>query len=1282
MKKRNRILSFILVLALLLSSFAVLSYAAEGDEGEEETTGTKIFLNRKYDEGWDYKNGIGPGGMEVLEGNKIFIDNEFTRDGDYNYFVRIQNAELLNKQVYLQYDLAPTKELDKVFVEFRLKIDAPTNLKPGSFLYTKSATLWQDIINIQDSALYVTTAAGGTSVLKVKDFTGDWMNIGLVFDYTDGGASLSIYVDGERQSTFALPDEYKNTPASYLRFHIKSVSKSEELGQNICIDDFKIYGGVDDFTELPADNYGSYVNTDLAKNISIKKSDGSEEKGLNDYLNESLAMKVGVDYMLMNGKKSTIFDDGKYGAPVITDDGIALSLDAVLEYLGYPYFLRPDGISYDISTGGEATYLTIGRKTATVGGKVVTLKMAPGYATEGDKRYTVIGLDDIETLFPGFYVCYDDMGLIIISKYENLISRDTGLQDMINLMNRFIFDDVTGEQFFQDFEAKMAENGGDLKTHPRVQVTQSTFDSVRAEYEKGLAELTKNPGYNDSRFKYINDSVNWISSSFENFFKKNASGEYEWRYVVPSNGEYFTGEERSYGYFYQPYYVYKPDAQGVYVMQPGIAGTDMYGNQCYGDGYDVGGRSKLGDYSNWIKYFGFAYQMTGDTKYVEGTYLMMKALIQWKHWGEGHFLNNADGVACIALGYDWLYNGFDDVADGDAKRQEIAEAIIRKSLYPGWAQFHNIIVNHSARAAGGWNWSNKTNNWVTVCDSGMMLALIAVAEYQDYEFLSPVTNTLHKSGTLMRDLFTDMMADISDCLGAYAPDGSYVESPAYWGYGTNTLFLMIQSLMTATGKDYGLLDSYGLDSTCNFVVNIESNEGMYWNYHDAGYGSVDTKNFSWFGMMYGQYNLIAIRKNQLDSGAKSYSYEDLFYYYPEYQNNPDVLKNAQLEYYWSGIDTFVARDSWESGAIYTGLHAGANLVSHGQIDAGNFVYTKYGVRWFTDLGSDNYNLTEYWTTNLRYKLYRMNAEGHNTVIIDDASLPHGEDLNGVAKTEKIFSNEHGAYSIINTTNVYKGLASSAKRGLLFTSNRKTVVIQDEITLPAAYHLYWVAQTDISQRGRIEVSVDGKQVVMNDGNGHYIRVTMVTKSSALKFTVASQTTKLLDATYDYQHRSDNGVTENKRTGYKLVVDFGNVLSLNFAIVIEDISDRMSTERFLDDADYTFTSMNEWVPAETGRHNDGAEGSKMNMSDVAPAVHEANNFYKTGAAFGTRLVPFYNQMCKAQALIVYFREDLTSTANRAAVAEYNMILKSYDDFREAVSDSTGDLSLIGSRLLGMG
>ena len=92
--------------------------------------------------------------------------------------------------------------------------------------------------------------------------------------------------------------------------------------------------------------------------------------------------------------------------------------------------------------------------------------------------------------------------------------------------------------------------------------------------------------------------------------------------------------------------------------------------------------------------------------------------------------------------------------------------------------------------------------------------------------------------------------------------------------------------------------------------------------------------------------------------------------------------------------------------------------------------------------------------------------------------------------------------------------------------------------------------------------------------------------------------------------------------------------------------------------------------------------MNMSDVAPAVHEANNFYKTGAAFGTRLVPFYNQMCKAQALIVYFREDLTSTANRAAVAEYNMILKSYDDFREAVSDSTGDLSLIGSRLLGMG
>ena len=326
MKKRNRILSFILVLALLLSSFAVLSYAAEGDSGEGTEGGVKVFLNRKYDEGWDYDNGLGSGGMTVLEGNKIFIDNEFTRDGDYNYFVRIQNAELLKKQVYLQYDLSPTKEFDKVFAEFKLKIDNPTNLTPGSFLYTKSASTWQNILNIQDSALYVTSSALGESTQKVKDFTNEWMSIGLIFDYTNDGAALSIYVDGEKQTTFALPDDYKTSPASYLRFHLKSTDKTELLGQSVCIDDFKIYGGVDDFTELPADDYGSYVNTSLNKTVSIKKSDGTEEKGLDDYLNESLAMKVGVDYMLMNGTKRTIFDGGKYGAPVMTDDGIGKEL--------------------------------------------------------------------------------------------------------------------------------------------------------------------------------------------------------------------------------------------------------------------------------------------------------------------------------------------------------------------------------------------------------------------------------------------------------------------------------------------------------------------------------------------------------------------------------------------------------------------------------------------------------------------------------------------------------------------------------------------------------------------------------------------------------------------------------------------------------------------------------------------------------------------------------------------------------------------------------------------
>lgn len=51
---------------------------------------------------------------------------------------------------------------------------------------------------------------------------------------------------------------------------------------------------------------------------------------------------------------------------------------------------------------------------------------------------------------------------------------------------------------------------------------------------------------------------------------------------------------------------------------------------------------------------------------------------------------------------------------------------------------------------------------------------------------------------------------------------------------------------------------------------------------------------------------------------------------------------------------------------------------------------------------------------------------------------------------------------------------NAQRGLLFTDNRKAVVMQDEMTLSSASEVWWFAHV---QDGEITVAADGKSAII-------------------------------------------------------------------------------------------------------------------------------------------------------------------------------------------------------------
>ena len=106
----------------------------------------------------------------------------------------------------------------------------------------------------------------------------------------------------------------------------------------------------------------------------------------------------------------------------------------------------------------------------------------------------------------------------------------------------------------------------------------------------------------------------------------------------------------------------------------------------------------------------------------------------------------------------------------------------------------------------------------------------------------------------------------------------------------------------------------------------------------------------------------------------------------------------------------------------------------------------------------------------------MGGEGQNHVIVTSqpVNIPYGQALNGSGDMEKTFTNEYGSYAIMDLASCYPGVVNYARRGMLYTNNRKTVVYQDEIGFRTVQDFAWIAHTE-AYSGTKEV----KKIVLSD-----------------------------------------------------------------------------------------------------------------------------------------------------------------------------------------------------------
>ncbi len=749
-------------------------------------------------------------------------------------------------------------------------------------------------------------------------------------------------------------------------------------------------------------------------------------------------------------------------------------------------------------------------------------------------------------------------------------------------------------------------------------------------------------------------------------------------------------------------------------------------------GYDPeGGRSALSNRSQYLERLGMGWQLTRDIRYVIYGFDVALELAEWKHWGPGHFLNCADGVAPIAYYYDWcydaimaIYNGTDDMdGDGEAdfdmsivdeyleltKRtyehfdiNRIYEPIYQKAVFEGTNSARRIATEFLSPivGAGGNDYQTKTNNWVAVCCSGMILASLCLIDQSDDENLSEWHQFIVSESAW---LISDQIWELTDHgMGQYVPDGSYIEGPGYWSYGTNNFFELCMALDSAAGQNYGLMDCWGIDTTCDFACQTESSDYRTFNFHDGSMSSQDTSMFFYAGQYLKNDGYISVRLNHL-AGGKGVTFFDLLSY-P--RGDVGEVEPMALDYFAENLDIHTVRSSWEPGALFAGMMGGYNHITHGQTDAGSFVYHNQGKVWFIDLGTENYNCYGFWGGASRYRYYKMKPEGNNTIAIasEPELLPYGQEPNAGSKMIQYGANEHGSYSIQDMTDTLNGVALSWYRGMMVTNDRKTTIIQDEMNFAAAQDIYWFGHYSFSYVTKVELSDDRRTAYMISGTNpetqKILRVRLISGVTDMKFEIWDCYTFLNNdpntGTFGPEYAANNGnrVPEGSRANFnKLVIHGDNLIKFQVAVVIEAIDPQTKgtpneiTIGYEYDPSKGETMLN-WEPYRDARNDPPTEEElvtptrgRQNPAIIPGNISRIERYFNDGTAFTSNIDSIYYSITELEYVIGFFRTDPILNRYSEQVDQFDEYKATYDAYVNAVNAVLAERNALAQMFMGM-
>ena len=471
-----------------------------------------------------------------------------------------------------------------------------------------------------------------------------------------------------------------------------------------------------------------------------------------------------------------------------------------------------------------------------------------------------------------------------------------------------------------------------------------------------------------------------------------------------------------------------------------------------------------------INMLGMVYRIEKDAAILDRINKEVIAVCNFTDWNPSHYLDVAEMSMAVAIALDWTAGKLPKSTIEMART-----ALIEKGIKPSWP-------------ANGKNpgWAYGTNNWNQVCNGGMIAASIAIAE-KDPELAA---KTIHRA-----------LDGMVHALAEYGPDGVYPEGSTYWGYGTSFSVVTSAMLESAFGTDFGIAEYPAFKKSAVFRVLMNAPSG--WNYNFADCGDKRSEGgdvtLAWFAAKTG--NKAFFEKERFliptaELGELSRVSGAALVWMSQYEEKSDL----KIPTAWKGegdnpIVIFTGGEN-DARGYYFGGKGGRATTSHGNMDAGSFIFELDGVRWSIDPGNQSYNQIEQAGFDLwgncqdcwRWTLLTKNNYGHSTLTVNEALFIN----NGVAPLKE-FKDGAKPEATFDLTAVYGENIKNATRRFAKEDNRSILIEDHFTTTNTTQSIVWqmmtTADVEIVKSGAI-LRQDGKELKLDNLANPELQVSVI------------------------------------------------------------------------------------------------------------------------------------------------------------------------------------------------